>query len=180
MTLGLGALGALFGAIVLWKFWALPKISNWITNEGSSKLRAWVEKVIDQPDGEEAQQIGRLTGVAFSYAIQGLEELAGTKEGRERLKPLLEVVQEHIQHSIFATWGHILNRLKEGGEDMPGLPGLELPPEIMGMAGKMFPGVDMGQILGLMKFLGKFSGNGSGGASSLLPSSGPQSLRGEL
>lgn len=173
LTMGLGALGALLGAILLWKYWALPKISSWITNEGSSKLRGWLEKVISHPDGEEGTQIGKLTGVAFSYALQGLDELASTKEGRERIKPFMEMLQEHIQQSIFATWGHILNKLKEGGEGMPGLPGMDLPPEILGMANKMFPGVDIGQLMGLMKFVGKFSGNGSGdGLSSSSP--GPQ------
>jgi len=164
--MGLGALGAFFGAVLLWKWWALPKISSWITKEGSSKLRAWLEKVILHPDGDEGQQIGKLTGVAFSYALQGLDELASTKEGRERIKPLMEMLQEHIQQSIFATWGHLLQKLKEGGEGLPAMPGMSLPPEILGMANKMFPGVDIGQMMGLMKFVSKFGGPGEGTAPS--------------
>jgi hypothetical protein len=180
LTMGLGALGALLGAIVLWKYWALPKISSWITNEGSSKLKGWLKKVVEDPDGAEAQQIGRLTGVAFSYALQGLDELASTKEGRERIKPLMEMLQEHIQQSIFATWGHLLAKLKEGGEGLPAMPGGSLPPEILGMAHKMFPGVDIGQMMGLMKFVSRFSGNGSDVVSASVLTSGPHSLQGEV
>lgn len=179
ITMGLGALGALLGAILLWKYWALPKISSWITNEGSSKLRGWLAKILEHPDGPEAQEVGKLTGVAFAYALQGLEEMATTQEGRERLKPILAVIQEHISQSIFATWGHILEKLREKGEGMPGLPGLQdLPPEILGIAGKMFPGVDMKQALGLLSFAQRFTGGPGSGASG--PGNGSHSLKGEL
>lgn len=177
LTMGLGAFGALMGAIVLWKFWALPKISSWITNEGSTKLRAWMEKVVEDPEGDEAQQIGRLTGVAFSYAIQGLEELASTKEGRERLGPLMEMVQEHIQQSIFATWGHILRKLQESGQGMGG-EGFGVPDELMGIGEKLLPkgfkdaGIGLPQVLKIASFLGRFKGgNGSGAQSPLGPGS---------
>jgi len=174
LTMGLGALGALMGALILWKLYALPKISRWIIEQGSGRIKAWMAAVIKDPEGEEAQQIGRITGVAFSYALQGLEELASTKEGRERLAPLMEMVQAHIQQSIFATWGHILNKLKETGEGVPGMDAFSIPPEILGMGEKMLPkglkdaGIGVSQLVKLAGFLSRYGGNGS----SASPSSG--------
>jgi len=176
ITMGLGALGALFGALILWKLYALPKISKWIIEQGSGRLKAWMAAVVEDPQGDEAQQIGRLTGVAFSYALQGLEELASTKEGRERIAPLMQMINEHIQQSIFATWGHILNRLKEAGEGVGG-DGMGIPAELLGLGDKLIPkgikdaGIGLPQILKLADLLGKFKGNGSSGQPSLGPGS---------
>ena len=169
-TLLVGGLGALIGALLLWKYYALPKISRWIVEQGSGRIQAWLSAVIEHPDGEEGKQVGRMAGVAFSYILDGLEELVSTTEGHERLKPIMEVVQQHISQSIYASWGHILEKLREGGEGLPSIPGVSLPPEILGMAGKMFPGIDMNQALGLLKWAGPLlhpeSGNGSGAKSS--------------
>jgi len=174
LTMGLGALGALFGALILWKLYALPKISRWIIEQGSGRLKAWMAAVVDDPQGDEAQQIGKLTGVAFSYALQGLEELAMTEEGRSRIKPLMEMLQEHIQQSIFATWGHILNKLRESGEGMPGIEGLD--PALLGLGEKLIPkklrdsGVGVPELLKLAGLLSHFKSPGNG--SNALPATG--------
>ena len=186
VTMAFGALGALMGAVVLWKFWALPKISGWITNEGSTKLRAWLKHVIEDPAGEDAAQIGKLTGVAMSYALQGIEELATTEEGQKRLAPLLEIVQGHIEKSIFATWGHILRKLQESGSEIAGGAGgeLGLPPEALGMASKLIPksmrdaGISVPQIIQLAQMLSRLGGGGgNGGAGPASATAGQFSLR---
>ncbi len=171
VSLGLGALGALLGAILLWKFYALPKINRWILQEGSSKLRAWMQEVVEHPDGEQGKAIGQLTGVAFSYALQGLQELAMTKEGRERIAPLMEMLQQHIEQSIFATWGHILQKLRETGGSMPGVAGAGIPDEFLGLGDALIPkalkaqGVDLPGLMKLAGMLQGFSkGNGNGGS----------------
>lgn len=167
--MGLGALGALLGAILLWKFWALPKISHWITSEGSTKLKEWLASVVEDPEGESAKEIGKLTGVVMAYGLQGMQELFSTKEGRERLAPIMEVIQEHIQQSIFATWGHILGRLKNAGESIPGMDASMIPPELLGLGEKIMPkgfrdaGIGLPQMLNLASFLTKFKIGGNAG-----------------
>ncbi len=164
--MGLGAAGALAAAFMLWKLYALPKISRWITEQGALKLRGFLKRAIEHPDGEEGAEIGKLAGVVFSYALDGIEELASTKEGRDRLKPLLEMAQEHIQQSIFATWGHIMHKLQEGGEGN----GAGIPPMLAGLGEAIIPkamkekGVDLQGILGIARYLGLFNGGGLGGA----------------
>lgn len=173
--MALGAFGALLGALFLWKLYALPKISKWIIEQGSGRLKAWMAAVLDDPEGDEAQQVGKLTGVAFSYALQGLDELVSTKEGRERIAPFMEMVQQHIEQSIFATWGHILQKLKDSGDGMPGMAGTGIPSEMLGLGDKLLPkalkdnGIGIPQIMKIAGMLGMFNGGNGSGGQSLLP-----------
>lgn len=169
----LGGLGALIGAFLLWKLYALPKINRWVFDQGSAKLKTWIEDVIEHPDQEGGQQIGRLAGVAFAYILQGVAEDLQSKEGRERWAPIIETIEQHIRQSIFATYGHLLNKLTQEGEGT-GLPGaLNVPPFIAGMAQKMMPGVDPGQLLQLVQWLSRMSGGAPGGGPGSSSSYGP-------
>ena len=183
LTLALGALGALGGALILWKLYALPKINRWIIEQGSAKIREWMHAVVEDPAGEQAQQVGKLTGVAFSYALQGFEELVSTKDGRERLAPFLDVIQTHITQSIFASWGHILNKLREEGGAM-NLGETGIPPEFLAFGDKLLPkkiteaGIGVKDILGMASWLSQFKGNGSGQSSLPMALGGASSARG--
>ena len=176
-TMLLGGLGALIGALILWKLYALPKINRWIIEQGSAKIREWMNAVVEDPEGIQAQQVGKLTGVAFAYGLQGLEQLVSTKEGRERLGPFLEIIQTHIEQSIFATWGHILNKLKEKGADM-GMDASGIPPELLGIGETLIPkkfkeaGIGVPQIMNIAGWLSQFKGNGSGASGGVSPARG--------
>lgn len=173
----LGGIGALLAAFLLWKGYALPKINKWILEEGSTKMRAWITNVIEHPDGEDGQQIGRLSGVAFAYIMQGIMNDLSTKEGRERWTPIFEAAQTHIQQSIFATFGHLLQKYSDSG-DQSGLPqALDLPPFVAGIASKLMPGVDPKQLLQMLSWLSRLQGGSTGGLTSLLPSGSPSGDR---
>lgn len=180
ITMLLGAAGALIGAVLLWKFWAFPRIRGWIFDQGSAKLKAWIDDIVQHPEGAEAERMARMSGVLFAHLMVGITEQLSTKEGREVWSPIWQVVREHVMGAVFATWGHILQDLQNKGMES-GIGGaFQVPDFIGGIAQKMFPGVDPKQLLQAASWLTKLGGDGNGTSFSSPGPSQPAHSRGGM
>lgn len=152
LQLLLAGLVAGFGSFVLWKFYGKRLLIEY----GAQQVWTKLEDMITHPDSPDAQRFGRAVGLAMAYAFKGLNEMIQTPEGREQLKPIYTSMFELVRQSIFGTYGSIMKDLKTKGES--GSPIGNLPPEILGMGQKLFPGIDLQQAMGLLSFVQRFSG----------------------
>jgi len=164
------------GSYLLWRFYGKRLIIDAILKHGEKMFWNSVKHVVDDPASDEGKAMGRLTGVAMAYGINGFVEMISTKEGREQLKPVMDTMLEMVRQGIYGTWGHILEDLRKGGGAGTALPGgFTIPPVAQGLMNKMFPGLDISQLMQLMPMLQQFTGatNASQGASSLPSGSHP-------
>ena len=104
-----------------------------------------------------------------------------TPEGRAKYHPFANALFKVVQASVFGTWGQIVKGLQESGyeatEGGP-IPGFgQLPPMVVGLAEKAFPGVDVNEMIGALRWLSSMSGQKGIGDGGLTSPSFPQSGR---
>jgi len=168
------------GSWLLWRFYGKKLIIDAILKHGEKMFWNSVKHVVDDPASDEGKAMGKLTGVAMAYGINGFMEMLSTKEGREQLKPVMDTMLEMVRQGIYGTWGHILEDLRKGGGEGIKLPdGMTIPPIAQGLMSKIMPGININDLAQLIPMIQQFTGAASSqGANSSLPrSSGSNPVR---
>ena len=109
----------------------------------------------------------RAVSVQVAHMLMDVLKDLETPEGRQKYHPFAKALYSVVQASIFGTWGKIVQDLQEKGHDITGGGKFNLggmPPIITGIAQKAFPGVDLGEVVQVMQWLGSQS-SGGGSAS---------------
>ena len=159
LTLGAAALGS----VLIWKLLG-PGI---VRRNGADKIKQWFATLGDDPESEENQQIANAIGVQVAYQLMNVMTDLETPEGRQKYHPIAKALYSVVQASIGGTWGNIIKSMQEHGQDITGGDPLtafnNMPPMVTAFAEKAFPGVDVGQMVGVLKWLGSQSGKGGNG-----------------
>ena len=159
LTLGAAALGS----VLIWKLLG-PGI---VRRNGADKIKQWFAQLGDDPESEENKQIAKAIGVQAAYQLLNVMQDLETPEGRQKYHPFAKALYSVVQASIGGTWGNIIKTMQEQGQDITGGDPLSafnnMPPMITAFAEKAFPGVDVGQMVGVLKWLGSQSGKGGNG-----------------
>ena len=157
-TLGCAAIGSL----VLWKVYG-PRI---IKKFGSDRIIGWLKALGDDPESEDNVALQKAAGVQVAYMMANVLQDLQTPDGRQKYHPFAKALHSVVQASICGTWGNIVRTMQEEGHDITGGDPLSsfnnMPPMLTGMVQKAFPGVDLEQTVGVLKWLGSQSGRGNG------------------
>lgn len=173
---------AITGAITLC-FAALGSLVLWLTVGRSMIIkyagRSLWSKIADlgeHPESEENVALARVLGTQVAYMMRSFEADLQTPEGREKYAPIFDFVYQFVTQSIYGTWGQIMKKLHEQGEEIgsginvPGFDVGALPAGALKIADAVMPkklkeaGVGVGDLIKLASMFGKFSG-GNGGSS---------------
>ena len=161
MTLGAAALGS----IVIWKLLGPRIVKKW----GSDRIFAWMKSLGDdgQEESEENKLLHRAVQTQVGHLFMDILTDLETPEGRQKYAPFVKHLYSVVQASVFGTWGQIVKGMQEEGNEITGGNPLaafnNMPSSVAAIAGKVFPGVDIKDMVGVMQWLGSQSGKGGNG-----------------